>query len=274
MYNINDSMNLNRTVLATYPRSGNGFLQRILKEYYGDRLKFHEQGKNDDHNKIEGFNLIKNHDFNLDTPILKDWLYITQIRHPYFSIQSLFDMNIAKGRTMKYSHEHFKKFLDEKLEFWIRFHSKWSSSNYILVYENLMTNCEDELEKVIRIMSPDDVDIPKIKELAKQANSSRFLALNPLFKLEDLIMVETKVSKQLELLGIEKVAEQTALELSLIKENELANRVNTYYQRLTSELLLGYNNSIDGKKVLENTYQDTLSWRITKPLRLIKKLIK
>lgn len=129
-----------RVFVVSYPRSGHhaliGFLNRVTDvadnycEFYScerhDGKEIECSKKNISwkfKNNCCGAerNILKNHDFDLKLPYRSEDKFIIQYRHPFLSIKSWYEMELAKGNPL----DPWPKFFDKKLKFWIAFVKKW-----------------------------------------------------------------------------------------------------------------------------------------------------
>lgn len=219
---------IKRTVFVSFPRSGHHMMINALKailkdqmkycEYYGHCMKFPCTDVST--------NVMKNHDFDLKVPYLDDINYFVQLRHPYFSIQSWYEFYDAE-----YLNYTYDQFLDEKLEFWIRFVKKWiafeKKINFI-VYEKITKNFKEDFINILKRMNAQAFLEQDIDDVSNRILPVRLLTLSENFSLKRLKFVEDKIGDKLEYLGIPLFYEEAEKEMKLLRNNPLTEIYRTY----------------------------------------------
>ncbi|REL30182.1 sulfotransferase domain-containing protein [Thalassotalea euphylliae] len=198
--------------IVSYPRSGHhamiGFLNNITDfsnhycEFYtctrhnGEAIdckqsKLSHRFKR--HNCGAGNKYLKNHDFDLKLPFKSHHKYIVQYRHPFYSIESWYEMESGKGKKTG----DWAAFFNEKLGFWQKFMHKWVVKHG--VKDNVILVNYDELasrDKIISIAEFADCDL--------KGNIENF---RPNFKKQTRILKRTSLQmteKELEILPLLK----------------------------------------------------------------------
>ena len=172
------------------PRSGHHFLVSLLRDYFGDRLKYcsfyanHREtyccGKTPCELAFLSNNKIfyqKSHDERLRDRKDVPGLYLIQTRSLLPSLCSHFDLSVKRGRLADSSAE-FDRFGEAATEYYIAFHQRWvappASNRLIVQYENLASGTESTLEKVVRFVAGRRyVDEKRIAEVVTRAASAK-----------------------------------------------------------------------------------------------------
>lgn len=198
---------MNKTLFITYPRSGHTFLiRKVLLPYFENKkvyCEYYSCCKTFPCIKMK--NLMKNHDFNLDLPKLKNINYVLQVRHPYLSIQSWFDHQVHYSK-IKSSKRVWNKFLEEKLDFWDKFINKnLPLSDKVLTYDELTENLDLILKNLlISIQATDSLDTKKIKYLLDNNKkfSQRDPSIHKFFNTKDIIEIENRFRDKFDVLNL------------------------------------------------------------------------
>ena len=144
--------------IVSFPRSGHhglmGFLDKICgagshycefytcKSYDGTPIACPKSDNKWQEKKFlceAGKTNLKCHDFNLQLPYTPENKYLVQIRHPFLSIESWYEMELRKNIELP----TWPEFLASKLEFWINFVQKWivdlgdNKNVYVLRYNEI-----------------------------------------------------------------------------------------------------------------------------------------
>lgn len=205
--------------IVTYPRTGHhaliSFLDKITNvadkycEFYsctrhdGPKIPCRMDGvgwKNKNYQCGSGKTIVKNHDFALTLPITPECKYIVLYRHPFYSIESWYEMEKEKKKEMPF----WEDFFFEKLEFWQGFVNKWVVENrdqsnlFLCQYDDLRNN--ETLYSMLRFMGF-DVGFPSF-DINLAFRSSRILEKNELY-----IKTEPKISEQLKDVGLKPLFE-------------------------------------------------------------------
>jgi len=155
-----------RTMIPTecisFPRCGHHALTEVLRAYFGENFHYGEIYR--DGARIgpgSKTNWQKNHDFNLDTPVLPDRNYIVQIRNPLEAIESWenLDKRVA-GRVVDTC--------ENRIEFYSRFVTKWIYGpvpwRLVVWYEDLMARPLPTVTSVIQFVTrTQNVDVAKLQ---------------------------------------------------------------------------------------------------------------
>lgn len=161
------------TECISYPRSGHHALVDVLRVYFGEALVYGEIYR--DPAAILGagdppVNYQKNHDFDLQTPVLADRRYIVQVRNPLESIESweVFDRRVG---AVPDSHE-------VRLDFWAAFVKKWvfaeMPSRLVVWYEDLVERPHETCTAVIQFLTmTQNVDTALLSMSLQRAKISR-----------------------------------------------------------------------------------------------------
>jgi hypothetical protein len=138
---------------VSFPRSGHAYALALLKTYFGPEFVYegnwHGPGV-----RTPGSHFQKNHDFDLDTPILQDRSYLVQIRDPFDCFYSWHQMTIPLDGIPD-TIEVLREISNSKLEYWTKFVRKWVFSaipnRLILNYRDLVNLPQASLEKMVRL---------------------------------------------------------------------------------------------------------------------------
>lgn len=205
---------------VTYPRSGHKALIRFLDhmagiggeycEFYnclnhkGERYKCIYENENWANKHFRcgtGRRLLKNHDFDLGLPIRNEVLYVMQYRHPFKSIRSWYELDLARNHDIP----PWDVYLQLKLKFWIGFIRKWVPGNlekdnfFFIQYENL--GDREKLEDLVRFIGGD---------VSQQLEPGYFCEKRSLHyadsnEIKTLRLYEEKISPILEMAGINRL---------------------------------------------------------------------
>ncbi len=222
-------MHIKKTVFITYPRSGHHMLMRLLKNYFGNKMKYCEVYEHckqfpcvDSHT-----NIMKNHDFDLSLPFRDDIEYFIQIRHPYYSIQSWYELHSNEyGQDTKW-----ESFFKEKLNFWDKFTDKWlinteRYTNRAINYNNLIDRPFQTLSHIINIITNNILDADKLQLLIDnqgKLTKMRYLSLFKYFKIDDIKYIEETFHDKFITLGIRAIYNDILKEIEELKNNEFVN---------------------------------------------------
>jgi len=201
---------MNKTLFITYPRSGHTFLiRKVLLPYFENKkvyCEYYSCCKTFPCIKMK--NLMKNHDFNLDLPKLKNINYVLQVRHPYLSIQSWFDHQVHYSK-IKSSKRVWNKFLEEKLDFWDKFINKnLPLADSVLTYQELTQGLNHVLKNLlVSIEGKDFLDTDKINFILE--NQIEFSQRNPeihkFYNNKDVIEIENKFRNKIDTLNLKSL---------------------------------------------------------------------
>lgn len=167
---------MTKNYIVSYPRSGHhglmGFLDRTCdlgkdycefytcKSYDGSDIDCCMAGKSWQEKSFNchgGKKNIKCHDFDLGLPFDNESRYLVQIRHPFLSIQSWYQMESGKNKVLP----PWEEFFEQKLDFWTRFVNKWivdlgeKSNVHILRYNDI--GQKESLKEVAYFLGYGDV---------------------------------------------------------------------------------------------------------------------
>jgi hypothetical protein len=164
-----------RIVLASYPRSGNSLLRRLLESITGivtgsdtkpgrgmaELLR--KDGLVGEGETSQRVWTVKCH-----FPERLGWKYfkanrgILLVRHPINAIKSYFHMQLTASHHLSLAPSEFTRFpkiWDEHVameaEIWVKFHTFWLKQNIptiIVRYEDLLMNKEDEMKRIYRFL--------------------------------------------------------------------------------------------------------------------------
>lgn len=129
---------MSRIFCATFPRSGHGWLWKILSEALGESLHYSDPyvtGKTLEN--TPGLNFEKNHDFYLDTDPPNGSYVVVQVREPHAAIASWFlaDLENKWTKGMQLDKDTWEDFFTEKLEFYAGFIHRWAFRPGILLMD-------------------------------------------------------------------------------------------------------------------------------------------
>ncbi len=161
---------------VSMPRSGHHLLVRLLRSYYGEQFSYcttYGKSRRDCCKKIPCIEvdksldnshifMQKNHDFKLKSPLLQDYKYIIQYRHPIPRAMSNFELFIKNGDDIKKRNTKLKfyNFLNNEADYYIGFYQKYIESKFpnilLLKYEDLVDRPEESFRKVITFIQDDD----------------------------------------------------------------------------------------------------------------------
>lgn len=152
------------------PRSGHHLLVRLLRGYYQDKFiycDYYGVHNKDCCKKIPCTNyteqlksssifMQKSHDHSLKDPILDEYKYVIQYRHPIPRSISNFQLYVKKDLENRDNKEGFKNFLDIEYNYYVEFYKKWlvgaKSNIALLKYENLTTSSLEFFQKVVEFI--------------------------------------------------------------------------------------------------------------------------
>ena len=204
-----------RVALASYPRSGNSLLRRLLESmtgiYTGSDTKpgrgMAELLKNDglvgEAETSQKVWAVKCH-----FPERQGWKQfpvnraILLVRHPINAIKSYFHMQLTACHHLSIAPSEFSRFsefwqmhVDMETEVWIKFHTYWLSRKIPLMvvrYEDLLINREHEMKRIYRFMyqtgNSDNVTYSERVLQAIQDETSGYVyspraaSINPIFE--------------------------------------------------------------------------------------------
>ncbi|MDC7218883.1 MAG: sulfotransferase [Spirochaetales bacterium] len=204
---------MKRVMIETYPRSGHHFLiHKILYPICNNPLNYCECY---DHcNTVpcpDNRRIQKSHDFLLKDPILENFKYLIQYRHPYESIVSFFKlMETENNVNYQYDRKGWNDFLNNKIDYWLAFMDKWAGSQSLfnndvmhVQYSQLINDLEETVTKITHFIEIDDYDKSKLQEInpRKLTNTRNF----EYFKLRDIWKVDRRCKEAIKRLQIEKV---------------------------------------------------------------------
>lgn len=100
-----------------------------------------------------GKRFMKCHDFDLDLPLLSQNSYVVQYRHPFYSIESWYQLKAGGGRNL----QDWTDFFNAKLEFWKRFIRKWvigtAACDNVLLVPYFRLGQPEFVERVCKFMN-------------------------------------------------------------------------------------------------------------------------
>lgn len=152
-----------RTMAVSFPRSGHHWLQRMLQEYFGDRLHYCESYVNPElkMGECKATNYQKSHDFSLDDPIEK-YQYLVQVREPEAALQSWYKLGWEDGSVLG-SYEAFHRC---KSAYWVAFLNKWTREDWksksrrlVLYYSDLRRDPINKMALVIGFLTRNEEDV-------------------------------------------------------------------------------------------------------------------
>ena len=159
------------TACMSYPRSGHHALVEVLRAYFKENFHYCELYRNPPTELLLGApgsptNYVKNHDFNLETPILSDRNYLVQVRNPLAAIESWDELDRRVGHRTPDSQE-------KKLDFWTAFVKKWVfgpvPSRLVVWYEDLLRDPPATTTSVIQFLTKtQNVDNPLLEECLRK----------------------------------------------------------------------------------------------------------
>jgi hypothetical protein len=151
------------TECISFPRCGHHALTEVMRFYFAENFHYGEIYR--DGARIgEGSptNWQKNHDFNLDTPVLPDRNYIVQIRNPLEAIESWEKLDTRVAGQVVDTCEH-------RIDFYANFVKKWLYSpvpwRLVVWYEDLMARPVATVTSVIQFVTrTQNVDVARLQE--------------------------------------------------------------------------------------------------------------
>ena len=156
------------------PRSGHHLLVRLLTGYYQNDFFYCDYyGVHNKscckkipcinyQEKLEADSVFmqKSHDHALKDPVLDDYKYLIQYRHPIPRSISNFQLYIKKDSENRNTKEGFKKFLHIEHNYYIGFYEKWlrdAKNNILLLkYEDLSTSSLESIQKVVKFINDNE----------------------------------------------------------------------------------------------------------------------
>ena len=146
--------NQSPVVCATFPRSGHHYLVNLLSAVLHSKLVYCESYTT---GIVDGANLIKDHDFELNRVADTSENYIIQIRHPLNAIISLFEQRLRMN-VLSDTLADWELHAQREMAYWVNFYSKWvlgvAGSNafqaVLIRYEDLVTNPSVPVTAAIR----------------------------------------------------------------------------------------------------------------------------
>ncbi|WP_290653987.1 hypothetical protein [Idiomarina sp.] len=212
---------MNTNYIVSFPRSGHHRLIKILDMVCGlgnDYCEFYTctsyNGKNidccmsDKGWKKKDFSCgadkrnIKCHDFDLNLNYSESFNYLVQLRHPFLSIESWFEMEKSKGKNLPC----WEEFFEEKMEFWVDFIDKWVSryggceNVRILKYDDIAS--PEELQEVVQFLGYKNIaDFSKLPDGYFQAKRNTVSQTGI-----DLKERQKTIADKLEAIGIKQLS--------------------------------------------------------------------
>jgi hypothetical protein len=151
------------TECISFPRCGHHALTEVLRHYFAENFHYGEiyrDGARIGPGSVT--NWQKNHDFNLDTPVLPDRNYIVQIRNPLEAIESWENLDKRVAGRVVDTCEH-------RIEFYANFVKKWIYGpvpwRLVVWYEDLLARPLPTVTSVIQFVTrTQNVDVAKLQE--------------------------------------------------------------------------------------------------------------
>ena len=164
-----------RIVLASYPRSGNSMLRKLLEEITGIHTGSDTRPKRAMSEMLRGYGLQGESDVTKKTWVVKShfperhgWMKfpvkrgILLVRHPINAIDSYFNMQLSANHEMSLDESQYERFADiwnehvlTEAKVWADFHEYWMQQKIPLLtvrYEDLLIHRERELERIFRFL--------------------------------------------------------------------------------------------------------------------------
>ncbi len=144
-------MMIHRTRIVTFPRSGHHWLIRLLRHALGDSMiyaEYHQDGGTLENNA--SFNLQKDHDFDLSTPIVPEFHHLVQIR-AFDPAMASWRKLLEEEKRMPWGLSHFKSI---RRPYYDGFRKKWIEGDVpnrlIVEYEALCQHPVATLTSVLQ----------------------------------------------------------------------------------------------------------------------------
>jgi hypothetical protein len=182
-------------ICATFPRSGQRYLQAIISRYFQNDFVLFEPYQGflrvgresdfqpvpvsgpDNHWDFSGMvhpNWVKTHDFDFEGAAVlsecfpTDRHYIVQYRHPLESITSYYEFALNMDSAVKDSYSTWMSFFRRELANWERFMDLWALSDIqprlLVGYRELVDFPVDVAARVIAFMAPGhNIDVERLK---------------------------------------------------------------------------------------------------------------
>lgn len=166
---------------VSWPRSGNGLLNRVLVAYFRSAYRFCNPFDVKANccetfpcNRQDVIKFTKNHDFDFDLPQVEGVPYLVQHRAFLPSVVSNYELVVRNGK--KDTQKRFRKFSLEWAERYRAFMSKWvletpeNIETICIPYEDLTTEPEKTISRVLLFFAPDaPVDTQRLADIINQA---------------------------------------------------------------------------------------------------------
>lgn len=160
-----------RTENVSFPRSGHHALKDVLAEYFGSAFHYCEFYLEPEKRfgTCARSNYQKQHDFDLDVPIMTDRRYLVQVRNPIAAIQSWMDLDVRTGERPHFScHEDWHAEFSSRLRYWTGFVEKWYvqriAPRFIIQYERLLANPMPTLISTVQFLTGvQNVNMPRLE---------------------------------------------------------------------------------------------------------------
>lgn len=135
---------IHKTENICFPRSGQSITVAVLRDYFGDDFRYCERYLEPEKRMdvCPDTNYEKNHDFDLDAPVIDGRLYVVHIRNPLAAVSSWFDLCV-ENNEVKDTLEDWRRFAAMKSQFWAEFYRKWIVSpikDRLIVDYDLLVN--------------------------------------------------------------------------------------------------------------------------------------
>ena len=151
-------LKLFRTECVSFPRSGHHVLERLLRGYFEDRLRYCDLYEEPERSldRDPSTNFQKNHDFDLDTVLVPGRQYLVLVRDPREALVSWFRLNVRNGE-LEYTQAAWTQFAAKAWTYWAGFFDKWVVApipgRLIIDYRELVETPPATLGRIVEFLS-------------------------------------------------------------------------------------------------------------------------
>ena len=148
---------MTKIACISFPRSGHHALKNVLSAYFGDAFQYYDSYL-PMIVKREDSNFQKEHDLDLNIPVILGARYLIQVRNPIQAVQSWLDFDsrvAACPRNVEQA--EWRGVFYKRLGFWREWYDKWVLAplwpRLVVDYEDLIARPYEVCESVIQYMT-------------------------------------------------------------------------------------------------------------------------
>lgn len=154
---------------VSFPRSGHKLVTDLLRAYFGPDFIYSDG----DLVVTPGAHWLKHHDEDLTLPVESTQRYIVQVRDPFDSMHSWYDMT-RKLVGLRESRATFTGIFSEKLDYWSGFVRKWVLTEHpnvwVFHYRDVVTQPVEALARMLQVFGESPSGWGRIVEAVKRVN--------------------------------------------------------------------------------------------------------